>query len=95
MTGCVTEPESPSSEPEPKKKMKTLMPVKSDESPHMKLSDKALSDSESESESEEETRVINDIDYEALEDIWLKAGEIDAKAGLPNTPRISFPQNPD
>jgi len=77
MTGCVTEPESPSSEP--KKKMKTLMPVKSDESPHMKLSDKAHSDSESESESEEETRVINDIDYEALEDIWLKAGEIDAK----------------
>merc|ERR1719221_1439115 len=38
------------------------------------------SDDESESSEEEEVpRLINDIDYEALEDIWLKAGEIEAK----------------
>ena len=50
---------------EPVKKVKTLTPSENRDS--------------SESESEEEQRVINDIDYEALEDIWLKAGEMEAK----------------
>ena len=52
---------------EPVKKVKTLMPAAGEQR------------DSSESESEEETRVINDIDYEALEDIWLKAGEMEAK----------------
>ena len=52
---------------EPVKKVKTLMPMTGEQR------------DSSDSESEEETRVINDIDYEALEDIWLKAGEMEAK----------------
>ena len=52
---------------EPVKKVKTLMPMAEEQR------------DSSDSESEEETRVINDIDYEALEDIWLKAGEMEAK----------------
>ena len=56
-----------------KKKIKTILPQKSPDCPANKSSE-----SESDS-SEEETRVINDYDYEALEDIWLKAGEIEAK----------------
>ena len=59
-----------------KKKIKTILPQKSPaDGPTSKSS---ASESES-SEEEEEARVINDYDYEALEDIWLKAGEIEAK----------------
>ena len=58
----------------PKKKIKTILPQKSPDGPVGKSSE-----SESDSEEEEEARVINDYDYEALEDIWLKAGEIEAK----------------
>ena len=57
-----------------KKKIKTILPQKSPDCPAEKSSE-----SESDSEEEEEARVINDYDYEALEDIWLKAGEIEAK----------------
>ena len=55
------------------KKIQKLMPL-----PPIGENTAAKNDA-SDSESEEETRVINDIDYEALEDIWLKAGEIEAK----------------
>ena len=57
-----------------KKKIKTIPPQKSPDCPASKSSE-----SESSSSEEEEARVINDYDYEALEDIWLKAGEIEAK----------------
>ena len=52
---------------EPVKKVKTLVPMTGEQR------------DSSDSDSEEEQRVINDIDYEALEDIWLKAGEMEAK----------------
>ena len=71
MTGIVQECPEESPQETEVKKIKTLMPVKDQENGKDK--------SDSESDSEEETRVINDIDYEALEDIWLKAGEIEAK----------------
>ena len=68
------------SEPEPVKKIKTLMPVMSEKSgTNGNLNIGKVNNYSDSDDSEEETRVINDIDYEALEDIWLKAGEIDAK----------------
>jgi len=69
------------------KSLKTLMPQIIDKDATVNVSDEDSADSSSsnddeasETDSEEEVpRLINDIDYEALEDIWLKAGEIDAK----------------
>ena len=77
---------SESQEIENVKKIKTLMPVRSDEiiKEDVDSEPKPRVDN-SDSESEEETRVINDIDYEALEDIWLKAGEIEAKDMICNS----------
>jgi len=61
------------------KTIKTIMPKLVDKEDVVDVSDDSESDV-SESDSEEEVpRLINDIDYEALEDIWLKAGEIEAK----------------
>ena len=67
--------------PKVQKKMKTIMPKIFDKDEVVNVSDSSGdSDDASESDSEEEVpRLINDIDYEALEDIWLKAGEIEAK----------------
>jgi len=66
-----------------KKKIKTIMPkINSDEVVDVSDSESdssSDSDDASESSEEEVPRLINDIDYEALEDIWLKAGEIEAK----------------
>lgn len=39
------------------------------------------SDTDSDSEEEERPRLIDDIDYEALENIWLAAGELEVKDG--------------
>jgi len=65
-----------------KKKIKTLMPqgINDDDDSDSDSDSSVGSKTESETDSEEEVpRLINDIDYEALEDIWLKAGEIEAK----------------
>jgi len=68
-----------------KKKIKTIMPKVDNSGKVVDDADSesdSSSDSDDESESSEEEevpRLINDIDYEALEDIWLKAGEIEAK----------------
>jgi hypothetical protein len=61
------------------KKIKTIMPKIFDKDEVVDVFDSSDSsddsDDASESDSEEEVpRLINDIDYEALEDIWLKAG---------------------
>ena len=56
-----------------KKKIKTILPQKP-------LSSPVNDESESESSEEEAPGgVIDDIDYESLEDIWLKAGEREAE----------------
>jgi len=60
------------------KTIKTIMPKIVDNDEVVDVSDSSSDVSDSESE-EEVPRLINDIDYEALEDIWLKAGEIEAK----------------